>query len=262
MSGLTENEIEREARRILRKLMGDDARLMPLPGSGYVLMEKTNAHPTAQVSGALVDAFLKRDWLAREGEDALVISDAGAGWLTRETAEGDGFAAQHRALAERVVMGPHGEEKRVTVNEGESPLGWLKQRRLIDAVQFEAGETLRRDYTLAQISPRMGVDFDAPLVGGRRAAKTAAPLTETTLAAKQRFAQAMSAVGPGLSDLLFDVCCHLIGLEQAERAKSWPRRSAKVVLHIALDRLALHYGLRVVGPHRAMVRNWRMEEGK
>ncbi|HEY5239353.1 MAG TPA: DUF6456 domain-containing protein, partial [Rhizomicrobium sp.] len=100
----------------------------------------------------------------------------------------------------------------------------------------------------------------APLVGGRRAAKATAPLAETTLAAKQRFAQAMSAVGPGLSDLLFDVCCHLVGLEMAERAKGWPQRSAKVVLQIALDRLALHYGLRVTGPQRAMVRNWRAEE--
>lgn len=261
MSGLSANEVTREARRILRKLTGDNVRLVPREGGEHALMERNNAHETARVTAALVEEFLKRDWLMREG-DVLVISDVGAGWLTRETAESDGFAAQHRALAERVVMGPHGEEKRVTVNEGESPLGWLKRRRLIDAVQFEAGETLRRDYTLGQISPRMGVDFDAPLVGGRRAAKATAPLTETTLAAKQRFAQAMSAVGPGLSDLLFDVCCHLIGLEQAERAKSWPRRSAKVVLHIALDRLALHYGLRVVGPHRAMVRNWRMEEGK
>jgi hypothetical protein len=30
----------------------------------------------------------------------------------------------------------------------------------------------------------------------------------------------MRAVGPGLSDLLFDVCCHLRGLEEAEEAKS------------------------------------------
>ena len=144
MSGLTENEILREGRRILRKLMGDDARLVPLPDDSYALMEKTNAHPTAQVSRALTDAFLKRDWLAREGEGMLVISDVGAGWLTRAAAESDGFAAQHRALAQRVVMGPQGEERLVTVNEGESPLGWLRRRGRIDGVQFEAGETLRR----------------------------------------------------------------------------------------------------------------------
>src|SRR5262249_32294818 len=106
----------------------------------------------------------------------------------------------------------------------------------------------------------MTVDLEAPLIShGRRAANTSAPLSETALAAKQRFAQAMSAVGPGLSDLLFDVCCHLVGLEMAERAKGWPQRSAKVVVHIALDRLALHYGLRVTGPQRARMRNWHAE---
>ena len=66
------------------------------------------------------------------------------------------------------------------------------------------------------------------------------------------------AVGPGLSDLLFDVCCHLRGLEDAERAKGWPGRSGRVVLAIALDRLADHYGLRVRGT--AKLRGWQMEE--
>jgi hypothetical protein len=80
------------------------------------------------------------------------------------------------------------------------------------------------------------------------------------LAAKQRFSAAMRAAGPGLNDLLFDVCCHLRGLGEAERAKRWPARSAKVVLAIALDRLAEHYGLRVRG--RARVRAWQMAEGE
>ncbi len=258
MSAMGAHEITREARRILRRLTGYEARLVPQSG-GYALMERKNSHASARLSAELVEEFLKRDWLTRENE-TLIISDAGAGWLAREAHGPDGFGAQHRALAERIVTGPQGEERRVTVNEGESPLGWLKRRRIIDAVQFEAGETLRRDYTLAQIAPRMTVDLQAPLIGGgRRAARPSMPLSDTALAAKQRFAQAMSAVGPGLSDLLFDVCCHLVGLEMAERAKGWPQRSAKVVLQIALDRLALHYGLRVIGPQRAVIRNWSAE---
>ncbi|HEY5237552.1 MAG TPA: hypothetical protein VIJ62_04165, partial [Rhizomicrobium sp.] len=127
MSGPPDHEVMREGRRILRRLTGDHARLVLLESGDHALMERNNAHETARVSAALVEAFLKRDWLVRE-DDTLIISDAGAGWLTREAMGEDGFAAQHRALAERIVMGPHGEEKRVTVNEGESPLGWLKRR--------------------------------------------------------------------------------------------------------------------------------------
>ena len=46
-----------------------------------------------------------------------------------------------------------GGGRRVTVNLAESPLGWLRSRRLIDARQFAAGERLRADYETASIAP-------------------------------------------------------------------------------------------------------------
>eukprot|EP01037_Dinobryon_pediforme_P025986 gene25985-28347_t len=42
----------------------------------------------------------------------------------------------------------------VTVNQAESPLGWLRARGLVDARQFEAGERLRGDYEMAAIAAR------------------------------------------------------------------------------------------------------------
>jgi hypothetical protein len=68
----------------------------------------------------------------------------------------------------------------------------------------------------------------------------------------------MKAVGPGLSDLLFDVCCALKSMGDVETEKSWPRRSAKIVLGLALDRLADHYGLHAPAP-RARLRSWSAE---
>jgi hypothetical protein len=72
--------------------------------------------------------------------------------------------------------------------------------------------------------------------------------------------RALAGVGPELAGVLIDVCCHLKGLEEAERAAGWPQRSGKVVLQLALTRLARHYGLGPVpergAPRAANVRHW------
>ena len=59
--------------------------------------------------------------------------------------------------------------------------------------------------------------------------------------ARVRVAKAMEALGPGLSDIVFRICCFLEGLETAEKRLGWSARSGKVVLKIALERLAAHY---------------------
>lgn len=58
------------------------------------------------------------------------------------------------------------------------------------------------------------------------------------IAACQRAHLARDAVEPEFSRLLGDVRCLLERLEEIERERTWPARSAKVVLRLALDRLA------------------------
>jgi hypothetical protein len=268
MSGVAEGEVLREGRRVLRKMAAPGALLSPSQGAGYGLMVpgRDGLRQRMCVEARIVDAFAKRGWITAGTEGkSFTLSEAGAFWVRRAFAEGDVFAAQHRLTRKAEVAGADGTIQSVTVNDGESPLSWLYRRRgsdgrtLITQLQYEAGERLRSDFTLAQLTPRMGVDFTAPVVAGRRGAK-GQDIPEMVLAAKQRFSRALAAVGPGLSDILTDICCHLIGLEAAERQKGWPQRSAKVVLQIALDRLAAHYGMGVaVGTGRRM-RAWQAPE--
>jgi hypothetical protein len=155
------------------------------------------------------------------------------------------------------------------VNLDESPLAWLKRRRdksgepLISQTQFDAGERLRADFTIAQMTPRVTVNWSAEggPSGGRRGAPGAGiELADRVVAAQERVRLALSAVGPEHAGILIDVCCHLRGLEEKERQSGWPPRSARVVLLIALDALARHYGLDRHGGRPGAIRHWG-EEG-
>lgn len=132
---------------------------------------------------------------------------------------------------------------RVTRNLGESPLGWLLRRSMITEVQFVAGERLRTDFQVASRPPSVTMRWEKRT--GKSQCGTAYPLdpTESQIAAKQRLNRALKEAGPGLEAVLVRVVCLGEGLEPAERALGWPARAGKVVLGIALDRLALHYRL-------------------
>jgi hypothetical protein len=256
--GITDNpELEREARRVFRSLAAKGLFLAPEADGRYALAGTRRAGRLLRVSAPNVDAFRKRGWLEGRGTrpETFALSAEGARWFDRMNALPNPFAAQHQLRAIKLMKTDEGE-KLVTFNEAESPLARLRVRGMITSAQHDAGEHLRRDFTLAHLMPRLCADLSAPISSGRGGAKTP-PQAEAVLAAKQRFRLAMSAVGPGLSDLLFDVCCHLRGLESIEASNGWPVRSGKVVLQIALDRLAAHYG--IVSPMRrsGRIRAWQ-----
>lgn len=128
----------------------------------------------------------------------------------------------------------------VTVNLAESPLTWLHARGHLSDVQFAAGEALRRDYEMAQIMPGTTMRWDAVRVQGGPADRTLNP-TERRLAARSRVEGAVAAAGAGLSDVLWRVVCAGETLPDAEKALAWPVRSGKLVLKLALDRVAGFY---------------------
>ncbi|HEY8949357.1 MAG TPA: DUF6456 domain-containing protein [Rhizomicrobium sp.] len=247
-------EAEREGRRVLRRLTERRLFLAPEAGAQFVLAGSRRAGRTMRVSAVIVEEFRVRGWLAPRGTtpETFAISDAGAAWLAGSGVP-DPFRVMQQHLVQVSMMTPDGE-RLVTVNEMESPIARLRMRGQITPVQFEAGERLRQDFTLGGLMPRLCADLSAPISNSARGAKSA-PMTEKLIAARQRFRLAMASVGPGLSDLLFDVCCHLKGLERVESTNEWPVRSAKVVLQIALDRLAAHYGI-ATRPPRHRIRAW------
>ena len=132
-----------------------------------------------------------------------------------------------------------------TVNVAESPLGWLSARGLVTPRQLAAGEQLRQDYERAALGPSVTMRWDTPGTGGsRRSAPTAPDPTTAQIEAKRRFSAAIAHAGAGLSDILWRVVCACEALPAAEKALGWPARSGRLVLTLALDRIADYYRLR------------------
>ena len=148
-----------------------------------------------------------------------------------------------RQLTKRRVATDDGFAE-VLVNLSESPLGWLMRRGMISRRQFDAGEQLRGDFHIASLDPRVTMRWEA--AGHNKVARGSGGALDPTLAqiaAKRRFHAAVDAAGPGLSDILWRVVCSGDGLADAERALGWPARAGKIVLVLALDRVASHYGM-------------------
>lgn len=274
---VAEQELRREAARIFPKLANDAGFIQQLsdsssaskPAFGVFTGRNQYRRNVLLVHEAVVMGLAAKDLIA-ETNGRYTLSDAGLAWLRRYRAGAEPFLEQHqlRGASHRDVRGVR---RPVIVNEGESPLGWLRKRKdrngtpMVDDAQFEAGERLRREFERAQLTPSVTSSWEsaAPSRRMRRAAPAgAAALSDEALSSRQRVLRALEAVGPELSGVLIDVCCHLSGLAETEKSRGWPQRSGKVILGIALTSLARHYGLDGPGgtSRPARMRHWGVED--
>ncbi|WP_300975544.1 DUF6456 domain-containing protein [Sphingomonas sp. LHG3406-1] len=133
----------------------------------------------------------------------------------------------------------------VTVNQVESPLGWLHKHGHLSLRQFDAGEQLRSDWERANLSPSVTMRWDISTHQRRIGSKEGALApSERQAAARERFDGALAAAGPGMSDILWRIVCAGEGMREAETALGWPARAGKLVLGMSLDRVADYYRLK------------------
>lgn len=156
-----------------------------------------------------------------------------------------GRLIEERAIGDDQATGSKSRKRparSVTVNAAESPLGWLLARGHLDRRQYDAGEQLRTDWERAQLAPRITMGWDpAPVSRSRGGAALGPDLGGAQIDARKRFDAAIAAAGPGLADILWRVVCAGEGMRDAESALGWPARAGKLVLTLALDRVAAFY---------------------
>jgi hypothetical protein len=262
--------LSRDARRLLEALgrPGACALQDPLDAAAIVVRGTRGGISVGAgrfLRGALAE-LARRDLVeAPDAAGRQQISAPGRAHLLRGPS-GD-YAAQHRET-ERVALSAEAEDGTVLINAAESPLDWLRRRRdrdgepLIDAACYDAGESFRRDLTIACLLPGVTSRWDPSAASKPGAMRDPAAATDAMIAARQRVRRACEEIGAEFADLLIDLCGFLKGLELIERERRWPARSGKVVVRLALARLADHYGLRsvAVGPAASRgIRTWQAE---
>ena len=207
-----------------------------------------------KVPSVLIDELLAQDLLCKHTDGAIGITLPGQKLLTRRltqiqtqsSGEPSAFAKQHQ-LPARTVRRIEGKVRTLDVNLAETALGWLSRRRgkdgapLVNEQQMYAAERLRSEFERAGLRQRVTASYDGLPVSRRRHATDRVEAVECVLDCRRRFDAAVGAMGPGLSDIVVRICCHLEGLEIAEKDMNWPARSGKIVLLLGLDRLVSHY---------------------
>lgn len=212
------------------------------PRNGFV-------EPASAVSSAAVARALRNGWLIRGPDERLRLSAAGLCALRDAANRG----ALSRSTGPTAQTGERRRRRVPFLPEARAgSLAWLQRRKdkngkpLVNEAQVAAGERLGADFWHSRLSPRVTADWSmsAPRQRVRRSAPGASTqISDQVLVARDRVRRALVAVGPELADILVDVCCRDLGLEAAERAKSWPQGTARILLGKALTALARHYGL-------------------
>ncbi len=270
-----------QTRRVLRRLAEPGSELVVAPGMDKAIVTRGEIRTAivdrklaedfalnGWVEQITHGARMIRYRLSAAGRAALRRLGAGEGGLPRaadfadaepvhadapmpgmaEEAAGFDHAEQHRVWGSRHLPDTEdGKPRRMRVNLAESPLQLLARRRdgkgnpFLDADLVSAGERLREDFETAQMGPRVTQNWDRFMTSGIDESMRGERQLGGSDRARARVAEALRELGPGMGDLVLRVCCFLEGLEMTERRLGWSARSGKVVLKLALERLARHY---------------------
>lgn len=254
---LTEAQLRKDGAQVLRRLCETGAFLVVAANmdKAVILRDRGSQDPTRTgiVEKPVAEALALKGWIhcASAGRIArYAITAAGRNMLGHLLAEAEnsamGFADAQAPFSGTDAPGNTATSRRKRYAATESPLAVLARRRDHEGQPFltgelvRAGERLREDFELARMGERATQNWDSYLTGETRA-PTAEPGARPRSVARARTASALRDLGPGLGDVALRCCCHLEGLEQAEKRMGWSARSGKVVLRIALQRLHRHY---------------------
>lgn len=258
---LTEERLSAESLRILRRLSEPGALLAVAQNMKKAIVIRDAGTDdevrTAVVDNEIAEAMALNQWISCDTPGRVSryqITREGRMALNKMMAVAEnrasGFAETRAQFQGKPLFGalevpePSGTRKRIRYSSTETPIAALARRKDKDGRPFllqelvRAGERLREDFELAGLNTLNCRTVDS-FIKSQSHLPQAADRSQS--AAHERVLIALRELGPGLGDVALNCCCHLEGLEKAEKRMGWSARSAKIVLRIALQRLKRHY---------------------
>lgn len=183
-------------------------------------------------------------------------------WLRRQLSEHGKPASRH----ERAVYGA----EQASINLEESVVATLAVSRngkapFLLAHHVQSAERVRFLVERSQMIQRTTMSYDPTRTpGGDRGGASPFDYGGAALDARRQLRRILDPLPADCAGVLIDVCGFLKGLQTIEFERKWPRRSAKLVLRIGLDQLALDFGLSplAAGAKSRRTRNWMAEGGR
>ncbi|AEQ50667.1 DUF6456 domain-containing protein [Pelagibacterium halotolerans] len=144
---------------------------------------------------------------------------------------------------------------------GLSPLGQLGRRRngepaFLDAHHLKAAGRLQTLFERSRLRGRTTMNYGPRVDSGHGG--HARDMSDMALDARRQLTELYMSLPRDCVDVVIDVCGYEKGMQDIERERGWPRRSAKLVLRIGLDALATRFGLSAsaTGDETAKMRSW------
>ncbi|VAV88412.1 hypothetical protein MNBD_ALPHA06-256 [hydrothermal vent metagenome] len=242
--------------RVLGKLL-QHPQVLTVDGKG-VYTGKTSGQAVIRLPAKLAGDAVSRGLLVADATGGLIVTDITKNWHCRVCRSDDvpdafanRFAYQHWQLEEREIFDADGDMIIVQANVENSPLlSLFRQKdaagqRFLSQSEFAAGEKFRQIYEQSTMGRMRAANWSSirQSRSSMRGSFGGDGLHIRALDAKRQVMDALSAVGPVMDRLLFAFLVREQNLGRVERDLHWPKSSGRIILKIALARLANHYGL-------------------
>ncbi|NRA86216.1 MAG: hypothetical protein HRU28_02235 [Rhizobiales bacterium] len=245
-------ELERESRIILQTMLKSTNYIKQLPFNEMALYKLRLGNTTfvKKLDIELVEYMQRNGWLKPDGEK-YIYSEKGKKWVLKfiyfwdlnvneEMKNVDMFSASIGKKANAAYVELKGDYSPILklYNRQKN----LNNKYLVEQ-HVQAGQKLFKLFSKANLQPNITMNWDKleSVPQNHYTGEKEQPFGEQVYIARKQLYESLAYVGEEYAAILVEICLFANGLEATEKAMNWPARSGKLLLTMALDKLAKHY---------------------